>query len=60
MGKLSIPSKAEIAAPFKSKEAFFDFLRAPEGSEDRPAVGDSRWSNKDLAPTPIEDRTWTW
>ncbi|KAK6001431.1 hypothetical protein QM012_002762 [Aureobasidium pullulans] len=60
MGRFSIPSKAEIAAPFQSKEAFVDFLRAPEGNEDHAPVGDSRWSNKDLAPTPVKDRTWTW
>ncbi|KAI4746637.1 hypothetical protein E4T50_03020 [Aureobasidium sp. EXF-12298] len=59
MGKLSIPSKAEMAAPFQSKEAFLDFLKAPEGNEGHAPVGDSRWSNKDLAPTPVEDRTWT-
>ncbi|KAG9958194.1 allantoin, partial [Aureobasidium melanogenum] len=60
MGKLSIPSKAEVAAPFQSKEAFLDFLKAPEGNEGHALVGDSRWSNKDLAPTPVKDRTWTW
>ncbi|KAG9950056.1 allantoin, partial [Aureobasidium melanogenum] len=60
MGKLSMPSKAEMAAPFQSKEAFIDFLKAPEGNEGHAVVGDSRWSNKDLAPTPVKDRTWTW
>lgn len=60
MDKLLIPSKAEMAAPFQSKEAFLDLLKAPEGNEGHTPVGDSRWSNKDLAPTPAKDRTWTW
>jgi len=60
MGKLPIPSKAEVAAPFQSKEAFISLLKAPRGNEGHNTVGDSRWSNKDLEPTPVEDRTWTW
>ncbi|CAD0084346.1 unnamed protein product, partial [Aureobasidium vineae] len=59
MGKLSIPSKAEIAAPFQSREASVEFLRAPESNEGHTTVGDPRWTNKDLAPPPLEDRTWT-
>ena len=60
MGKLSMPSKAEVAAPFRSREAFVNFLKAPQGNEGHNTVGDSRWSNKDLEPTAVEDRTWTW
>jgi len=55
-----LPSKAEIAAPFQSKEAFKQFVRSPEGNEGHATIGDARWSNKDLEPTPVEHRTWTW
>jgi NCS1 family nucleobase:cation symporter-1 len=60
MGKLNMPSKHGMAVPFQSKEAFVDFLRAPQGNEGHATVGDTRWSNKDLEPTPEEHRTWTW
>jgi NCS1 family nucleobase:cation symporter-1 len=60
MGKLSLPSKADLAAAFRSKEAFIEFVRSPEGNEGHVAIGDARWSNKDLEPTPVEHRTWTW
>lgn len=51
--------KRSLTAPFKSRRAFVNFLRAPEGTEGH-AVGNSRWSNKDLEPTPVSERTWTW
>lgn len=60
MGRIAIPSRQEIAAPFASKEAFIDFLRAPKCSDGRVTIGDARWSNVDLEPTPEKDRTWTW
>ncbi|TEA22039.1 Allantoin permease [Colletotrichum sidae] len=60
MARLRIPSKSEIAAPFQSKAAFQQWARAPEASEGQTRIGDSRWSNKDLEPTPPEQRTWTW
>ncbi|KAF2213850.1 hypothetical protein CERZMDRAFT_83291 [Cercospora zeae-maydis SCOH1-5] len=60
MGKIRLPTRAEMAAPFQSRRAFVQFLRAPEGNEGHATVGDAKWSNKDLEPTPIEQRTWTW
>jgi hypothetical protein len=60
MGRFTLPSKAEIAAPFRSKEAFKRFVKSPEGNEGHATIGDARWSNKDLEPTPVEHRTWTW
>jgi hypothetical protein len=59
MGRVALPSRQEIAAPFQSKAAFVDFLRAPQGNEAQTTF-DPRWSNKDLEPTPEQDRTWTW
>ncbi|PIA94993.1 putative permease [Cercospora beticola] len=60
MGKLKLPTKTDITAPFQSKHAFVQFLRAPQGNEGHATVGDAKWSNKDLEPTPVEQRTWTW
>jgi NCS1 family nucleobase:cation symporter-1 len=60
MGKFKLPTGHRLSAPFHSKETFVDFLRSPQGHEGRPAIGDERWSNKDLEPTPVEQRTWTW
>lgn len=60
MGRFRVPSKAEMAAPFQSKEAFIDFIKSPESPDGHVAIGDPKWSNKDLEPTPIEQRTWQW
>jgi len=60
MGQFSLPTKQQLSAPFRSKDAFLDFARAPQGKEGQKIVGDAKWSNKDLEPTPEEDRTWTW
>lgn len=60
MGKFEMPTKRRMAAPFQSKEAFVDFLRAPRVNDGHVPIGDERWSNKDLEPTPVEQRTWTW
>jgi NCS1 family nucleobase:cation symporter-1 len=60
MGKLSLPSKTDLAAPFRSKQAFIEFVKPAEGNDGHAAIGDARWSNKDLEPTPVEHRTWTW
>ncbi|KAF7552879.1 hypothetical protein G7Z17_g4048 [Cylindrodendrum hubeiense] len=60
MARLRIPTRDEIAAPFQSREAFIDFLKAPRDVEDHSRIRDSKWSNKDLEPTPPEHRTWTW
>ncbi|KAF9889716.1 hypothetical protein FE257_007022 [Aspergillus nanangensis] len=35
-------------------------LQAPGAPKNHLAVGDPRWSNKDLEPTHPEQRTWTW
>jgi NCS1 family nucleobase:cation symporter-1 len=60
MGKFDLPTRHGMTAPFRSKEAFLDFVKAPQGNEGHGTVGDPRWSNKDLEPTPEEHRTWTW
>ncbi|KAL2416450.1 Allantoin permease [Exophiala dermatitidis] len=53
-------TKEQVKAPFQSKEAFIDFVRAPDSLEGHARIGDSRWSNRDLEPTPPEHRNWTW
>ncbi|GJC77337.1 allantoin permease [Colletotrichum liriopes] len=60
MARIRMPTKAQMAAPFQSKEAFMEWAKASEAPEGRTQIGDSRWSNKDLEPTPPEQRTWTW
>lgn len=55
-----MPTKRQMTAPFQSKDAFVDFLRAPRVNDGHVAIGDEKWSNKDLEPTPVEQRTWTW
>lgn len=60
MGKYEFLRRRELVAPFKSREAFVNFAKAPQGSEGHTAIGDARWSNKDLEPTPVDQRTWTW
>jgi NCS1 family nucleobase:cation symporter-1 len=37
-----------------------NFIRAPKGAKINATVGNSRWTNKDLEPTPPEYRNWTW
>ncbi|KAJ4318094.1 hypothetical protein N0V94_004619 [Neodidymelliopsis sp. IMI 364377] len=60
MGKLELPSKQELTATFQSKKAFVDCIKAPQGNDGHTTIGDARWSNKDLEPTPEDQRTWTW
>lgn len=60
MGRLFIPSKQQLSAPFQSKDTFVEFARAPQGKDGQTIIGDAKWSNKDLEPTPEDDRTWTW
>lgn len=60
MGKFEMSTKRRMVAPFQSKEAFVDFLRAPRVNDGHIPIGDEKWSNKDLEPTPVEQRTWTW
>ncbi|KFA50073.1 hypothetical protein S40293_08597 [Stachybotrys chartarum IBT 40293] len=55
-----LPSRKELMAPFQSREAFIDFIKAPQTVNGHNQVGNSKWSNKDLEPTPPEHRTWTW
>ncbi|KAI6777418.1 hypothetical protein HG530_001363 [Fusarium avenaceum] len=57
---VNLPSRSELAAPFRSKEAFVNFVKAPESADGHTRVGSERWSNKDLEPTPLEHRNWTW
>ncbi|KAF2730613.1 NCS1 nucleoside transporter [Polyplosphaeria fusca] len=57
---MGMPSTAWIAAPFRSKEAFLDALKAPTQPGEHLTVGNPKWSNRDLEPTPVEERTWTW
>lgn len=51
-----MPSKASMAAPFQSKEAFVDFLRTSDSNGTHTSVGDARWSNKDLEPYASNDK----
>lgn len=55
-----IPNRAAIVAPFASKEAFVKFIQVSEDDEKETSFGTSRWSNKDLEPTPKASRSWTW
>jgi nucleobase:cation symporter-1, NCS1 family len=55
-----IKSVSEMTAVFRSKEAFLDFIEAPRAPNDEETVGKGRWSNRDLEPTPPEERTWKW
>jgi NCS1 family nucleobase:cation symporter-1 len=57
---MGLPSKSAFKAAFQSKEAFKDFVQSAESLDNHTAVGQSRWTNKDLEPTPPEQRTWTW
>lgn len=52
-----LPNKATFA----SKSALITYLEAPTAPDSHVGIGGgTRWSNKDLAPTPPEQRTWTW
>lgn len=58
---VQFPSRARLTAPFQSRQAFVDFITVPDHvDKNGETIGDPRWSNKDLAPTPPEQRTWTW
>lgn len=58
--RVRIPSRAEAVAPFKSKEAFINFVQVTDKDAAEGRLGTSRWSNKDLDPTAPEERSWTW
>jgi len=60
MGDFENSTRARLAGPWQSKQAFIEFVRAPQGNEGQKTIGDAKWSNKDLEPTPEEHRTWTW
>lgn len=52
-----LPTKAT----FSSKAALVAYLESPEAPDGHVGLGaGTRWSNRDLAPTPPEERTWTW
>ncbi|KAK6834346.1 hypothetical protein PG987_009040 [Apiospora arundinis] len=53
------PKRHAISAPFQSAEVFRDFIRAPKAVDGRETIGNEKWSNRDLEPTPPEERTWT-
>ncbi|KAK8111493.1 uncharacterized protein PG998_007950 [Apiospora kogelbergensis] len=53
------PDKHAIVAPFQSAEALRDFLRAPKTVDGRGQIGNENWTNRDLEPTHVEERTWT-
>jgi nucleobase:cation symporter-1, NCS1 family len=57
---VKFPSGAELGARFRSAEAFKEFVKAPKNIDGHVAIGDPKWSNKDLEPTPPEQRTWQW
>ncbi|KAF5591189.1 uracil permease [Fusarium pseudoanthophilum] len=57
---VNIPSRSELTAPFRSKEAFVNFVKTSDTADGQMRVGNERWSNKDLEPTPPEHRNWTW
>ncbi|KAF2798154.1 NCS1 nucleoside transporter [Melanomma pulvis-pyrius CBS 109.77] len=57
---MHFPSTSKLTARFQSKEAFIDSLKTTNTDGEHLSVGNSKWSNKDLEPTPPEDRTWTW
>ena len=55
------PNKTSLRAAFQSRQAFMDFVKAPESPDKNGVViGNTRWSNKDLEQTPPSQRTWTW
>ncbi|KAF1998712.1 NCS1 nucleoside transporter [Amniculicola lignicola CBS 123094] len=56
---MHFPSTATFTARFRSKEAFLDSIRNNTSGE-HLTVGNKKWSNADLEPTPVEDRKWTW
>ncbi|KAF2243068.1 NCS1 nucleoside transporter [Trematosphaeria pertusa] len=56
---MHMPSVSSFTAPLRSKEAFLDAITTEHHGE-HLAVGNAKWSNKDLEPTRPEERTWTW
>lgn len=60
MGRFELPTRRQMTAPFQSRAAFVDFIKSPHSNDGHVPIGDERWSNKDLEPTPVEQRTWTW
>jgi NCS1 family nucleobase:cation symporter-1 len=57
---MGIPSKAQLSSAFQSKDSFLEFIRVPDAPAGQTTVGKGRWSNRDLEPTPMEERTWKW
>ncbi|KAF2446455.1 NCS1 nucleoside transporter [Karstenula rhodostoma CBS 690.94] len=58
---MHLPNFPEFGSRFRSKEAFLDSLKTTnKHGHETVTIGDPRWSNKDLEPTPPSERTWTW
>ncbi|KAK0391824.1 hypothetical protein NLU13_1323 [Sarocladium strictum] len=57
---MGLPTKAEVASAFSSTQAFLDAIKVSEGPQGHATVGHGRWSNRDLEPTPSEERIWRW
>lgn len=57
---VDFPSREAITAPFRSTHAFHEFVKAPIQNGDEAVVGNDKWSNRDLEPTPERERTWDW
>lgn len=50
-------SKSSFVKSLKSPRAFLDFIAV---EQDEISIGEPRWGNEDLNPTPPEQRKWDW
>lgn len=57
---MGLPTKSQITGAFASKAAFKEAIAVPEAPAGQVTVGHGRWSNRDLEPTPPEERKWHW
>ncbi|KAH7034603.1 NCS1 nucleoside transporter [Microdochium trichocladiopsis] len=57
---VAFPSREAVTAAFQSRHAFHEFIKAPVGNGDEVLIGDEKWTNRDLEPTPPRERTWDW
>jgi NCS1 family nucleobase:cation symporter-1 len=57
---MGLPNFSKVTAAFRSKDAFLEAIKTPEAPSDRPTVGKGHWTNRDLEPTPPEERNWAW
>lgn len=44
---MRLPLTARLTAPFQSKQAFVEALKAPRQPGEHIAVGSAKWSNKE-------------